>query len=206
MNILDPSAQEFHPSSHFALPYPQFYYPYHLLTPPPPLPYHYVHPPQAADDDASSRAVVLSMVPTHVPKSAVTQAMMAFGGVRAVDTSYLMSEGIATVHFYDLRSAKVAVAEIREQHLRQQTRLQQFYGILPSENWAVQPLAKGGRGLIGGQAVWAQFAAKGLDVPNQGSLFVSVSDPAAVSLEDIREIFQSFGRNFNNCIYLFFFS
>lgn len=193
VNFLDPSAQEFHPSSQFALPHPQFYYPY---PPPPALPSRYVHPPQAAAaDDASSRAVVLSMVPTRVPESAITQAVMVFGGVRAIETRYLMSDGIATVHFYDLRSAQAAVSEIRQQHVRQQTRLQQLYGILPSENWVAQPPANGGRGLIDGHAVWAQFAAKALDVLNQGSLFVSVSDPAAISSDGVREIFQAFGMN-----------
>lgn len=155
-NLLDPAAQEFYPSSQFALHNPQNYNPY---PPPPPSPFpsHYVHPPQsAADDNPSSRAVVLSMVPPHVTEPSITHSMMAFGGVRAIDTNFLSSEGIVTVHFYDLRSAQVAVAEVREQHVRQQSRLgQQFYGFFPAA-----PPQIGGRGLIEGSSglgsVWRQ--------------------------------------------------
>ncbi|KAG1358920.1 Protein terminal ear1 [Cocos nucifera] len=207
-NILDPGAAEFYPASQFALAQPQIYYTYPSPPPPPALPVYpqaapaeYVSPAWVAGDGAATRAVVLSMVPRHVGEAAVRLEMEKFGGVRAVEMGSLAADGIVTVHFFDLRSAQTALTEIREQHVRQQSLLGQQYGVLAG-NWA-EPGGPGGagmvvihpmgwRGLIAGQVVWAQFAARAFDDPNHGSLVVFNLDPSVSSLA-LREIFQPFG-------------
>ncbi|XP_073100779.1 protein terminal ear1 homolog isoform X2 [Elaeis guineensis] len=207
-NILDPGAAEFYPASQFALAQPQIYYTYPSPPPPPAVPVYpqaapaeYVSPAWVVGDGAGTRAVVLSMVPRHVGEAAVRLEMEKFGGVRAVEMGSLAADGIVTVHFFDLRSAQTAVTEIREQHVRQQSLLGQQYGVLAG-NWA-EPGGPGGagmlvmhpmgwRGLIAGQAVWAQFAARAFDDPNHGSLVVFNLDPSVSSLA-LREIFQPFG-------------
>ncbi|XP_038971989.1 protein terminal ear1 [Phoenix dactylifera] len=195
-NILDPGAAEFYPTSQFALGQPQIYYPY---PPPPAVPVYpqasleeYVSPAWVAGDGAATRAVVLSMVPRYVGEAAVRAEMEAFGGVRAVEMRSLAVDGIVTVHFFDLRSAQLAVAEIREQHVRQQSLLGQQYGVLAGGEMVLMHPPMGGRGLIAGQAVWAQFAARGIDDPNQGSIVVFNLDPNVSSLA-LREIFEPFG-------------
>ncbi|XP_038987996.1 protein terminal ear1-like [Phoenix dactylifera] len=207
-NILDPGAAEFYPASQFALAQPQIYYTYPSPPPPPAVPVYpqaapaeYVSPAWVAGDGAATRAVVLSMVPRHVGEAGVRGEMEKFGGVRAVEMGSLAADGIVTVHFFDLRGAQAAVAEIREQHVRQQSLLGQQYGVLAG-NWA-EPGGPGGagmvvmhpmgwRGLIAGQAVWAQFAARAFDDPNHGSIVVFNLDPSVSSLA-LREIFQPFG-------------
>ncbi|CAA6664128.1 unnamed protein product [Spirodela intermedia] len=103
-----------------------------------------------------------------------------------------LGEGLVTVHFYDLRSAQAALAEIREQHVRQQSLLGQQYGF--QHRRILWWRAAGGRaGLIAGRAVWAQFApeAAGLDGPNNGSLVVFNldSDVSSAALKDVFEVF-----------------
>ncbi|XP_072965679.1 protein terminal ear1 homolog isoform X1 [Typha angustifolia] len=209
-NLLDPGAQEFYPTTQFALAHPQIYYHYHPTPPPPPLAQpmiqaaaaEYVTPAWVAGDGAASRAVVLSMVPRHVPEAAVRASMEAFGAVRSVDLSALAAEGIVTVLFFDLRSAQAAVAEVRDQHVRQQSRLgQQFAAAAgnwppPPWEWREPEIGVIGclRGLIGGYAVWAHFAAAvvGHDATNHGSLVVLNSHPG-ISLHSLRETFEAFG-------------
>ncbi|RRT55253.1 hypothetical protein B296_00048578 [Ensete ventricosum] len=111
----------------------------------------------------------------------------------------LAAEGVVIVHFYDLRSAEAAVAEVREQHARQHGGIGfgAPAGSAAAGNWAApwmwcpqQP--GGGRGTIAGHPVWALFAAVSLDDPNQGSLVVLNSD-TAIPLLALREIFEPFG-------------
>ncbi|PKA54636.1 Protein terminal ear1 [Apostasia shenzhenica] len=201
-NSLDPGAVEFYPATQFAPVPPQICYHY---PPPPPPPAAVYPPPQLhlqygtmGDDCEPTRAVVLGLVPPHVDEATITSSMAAFGAVRAVEMAALASEGAATVHFYDLRSAVAAVFEIREQHVRQQSRLGQQFGVVPA-NWGMLDFpavanasALGGRGLIAGHAVWAQFSARGVDGPNQGSLFVYNCDPTVPSAF-LAELFGSFG-------------
>ncbi|WOK94520.1 hypothetical protein Cni_G03224 [Canna indica] len=216
-NLLDPAAAEFYPAlaaSQFALAPPQIYYTY--PPPPPPLPppppvmavpvFHLQQPQQvematpAPPVATNTRAVVLSMVPRHVGEAEVRTDMEAFGGVRAVEMGALTAEGVVTVHFFDLRSAELAVAEVREQHARIHSRI--GYGAPGAsgggENWAAPwlwhtpVLGGGGRGTIAGQPVWAQFAASTLDDPNQGSIVVLNSD-TSISFIALREIFEPFG-------------
>ncbi|CAL9194770.1 unnamed protein product [Musa hybrid cultivar] len=201
-NPLDPAAAEFYPvAGQFALGHPQIYYSY---PPPPPLavalPVFHHHQPQQVEMATGTRAVALSMVPRHVGEAEVRAGMEAFGGVRAVEMGALAADGVVTVHFYDLRSAEAAVAEVREQHARRQARI--GYGGAPG-NWAPPWLYRSpelgggsgsgsGLGTIAGYAVWAQFAASSLDEPNQGSILVLNSDPR-VSFATLRDIFEPFG-------------
>jgi hypothetical protein len=130
--------------------------------------------------------------------------MAPFGDVRAVDSLALASEGVATVHFFDLRAAERAVAAVREQHMRRQCLLSQHYAAMgawppqqqpppPPVDW---PQDDGlGLGLVLGQAVWANFAA-GCSLPdggpNGGSLIVLNCLPD-VSLSELRQAFQAYG-------------
>ncbi|KAL5220016.1 hypothetical protein ABZP36_024729 [Zizania latifolia] len=219
-NLLDAGAQAFYPV--VAAPYPFQPVPHQVYCPqpyqvmpaiPPPVPMPVPPPatmasqpgycvPAAATvvDGPANRAVVLSMVPPHAPEAEVARAMAPFGAVRGVDASALASEGVATVYFFDLRAAELAVAGVREQHVRQQCRLGQLYAAAaassptwhpPSWDWPHDD----NRGLVLGQAVWAHFAAASTipdDGANRGSLVVLNSLPG-VSLSELREVFQAFG-------------
>ncbi|XP_051227673.1 protein terminal ear1 homolog isoform X1 [Lolium perenne] len=158
----------------------------------------------ASVDGPPSRAVVLSLLPPHTPEAEVARAMAPFGDVRAVDSLALASEGVATVHFFDLRAAERAVTAVREQHMRRQCLLSQHYAAMgawppqqqpppPPVDW---PQDDGlGLGLVLGQAVWANFAA-GCSLPdggpNGGSLIVLNCLPD-VSLSELRQAFQAYG-------------
>ncbi|XP_078441598.1 protein terminal ear1-like [Wolffia australiana] len=211
-NSLDPAAREFSPapSSRSPLPTP---------PPPPPLfyavaatpaapvaaffpdprlnPNPYVSPAAALPDTKPTRALLLSSVPPHAGEFAVRAELEHFGGVRALEMGRALTEGLVTVQFYDLRCAQAALAEIRKQHVRQQSLLGQRYGLLgmgPSgtANWGNEEFSR--RGLIAGQAVWAQFAPEppALDGPNNGSLVVFNLD-LGVSSAALKDVFEAFG-------------
>ncbi|KAM3353456.1 hypothetical protein ACQJBY_024555 [Aegilops geniculata] len=226
-NILDAGAQEYYPSAGASYPPPPFLsLPHQLYCPPPfpvmpppmgmpmpvpmpmPQPQTLAIPPQiglpvptvaaTAVDGPASRAVVLSLLPPHTPELEVARAMAPFGDVRTVDATALASDGVATVHFFDLRSAENAVTAVREQHMRQQCRLSQLYAATTA--WPPQPPAwdwqqDDCRGLVLGQAVWAHFAAASTlpdDGANRGSLVVLNSLPD-VSLSELRQAFKAYG-------------
>ena len=95
-------------------------------------------------DGPSSRVVLLGLVPPHAQEADVAQAMAPFGAIRSVDASAVASEGVATVHFYDIRAAELAVACVREQHMRQQSRLGQLYAAAATVSlaWPMPPTPK----------------------------------------------------------------
>ncbi|XP_077229011.1 protein terminal ear1 homolog [Tasmannia lanceolata] len=209
--ILDPGAKEFkprnpNPETHLPFSLPQIYYTY------PSYP-AYVRPaqehvrpaPQPADPPSagSTRSLLLSSVPTNVTEATVRRELEGFGGVRGVQMERI-SEGIVTVHFYDLRDAESALGGIQGQHMRQQSRLAVHYSIL-MRNWGLdglnsgvpEPLPVPELGLIGGRAVWAQFSVPtgtvlGVDWENQGTLVVFNLD-SEVSSCMLKEIFEAFG-------------
>ncbi|CAL4972562.1 unnamed protein product [Urochloa decumbens] len=212
-NLLDAAAQAFYPAP-VGAPYPlqplppqQIYCP-HPYPAPMPVP---VVPPMAmvmpppqpgytlpAVDGPSSRVVVLGLVPPHAQEADVAQAMAAFGAIQSVDASAVASEGAATVHFFDIRAAELAVACVREQHMRQQSRLGQLYAAAAAA-WPPPPQPwdwphDDGRGLVLGHAVWAHFASAGADADgdNRGSLVV-LSPLPGVSVAELRHVFQAFG-------------
>lgn len=227
-NLLDAAAQEFHPT--VCAPYPlqplphQLYCPHPypampvpapqmaMLQPVPPMamamapqPGYTLPTTTPVVDGPSSRVVVLCLVPPHAKERDVAQAMAPFGAIRSVDACAVASEGVATVHFFDFRAAELAVACVREQHMRQQSRLGQLYAaaaVPPA--WAPAPPTPqawdwphphpndDGRGLVLGQAVWAHFAPGADDGENRGSLVV-LSPLPGVSVADLRQVFQAFG-------------
>ncbi|XP_062208697.1 protein terminal ear1-like [Phragmites australis] len=219
-NLLDAGAQAFYPA--VGAPYPlqlqplphQLYCPQPYPAMPPPMPMAMSVPlplaPQTPGysvpttttvvDGPTSRAVVLGLVPPHAQEGDVAQAMVPFGAIRAVDASAVASERVATVHFFDIRAAELAVACIREQHMRQQSRLGQLYAAAAvSPAWPPPPTPQAwdwphddSRGLVLGHAVWAHFAAGSDDGDNRGSLVV-LSPVPGVSLADLRQVFQAFG-------------
>ncbi|CAM0884231.1 unnamed protein product [Alopecurus aequalis] len=150
----------------------------------------------ATVDGPACRTVVLSLLPLHTPEAEVARAMAFFGDVRAVDAPALASEGVATVHFFDLRAAERAVTAVREQHMRQQCRLSQLFAAWPHQpppawDWHQED----GPGLVLNQAVWANFAAASTlpdDGASRGSLVVLNSVPD-VSLSELRQAFQAYG-------------
>jgi hypothetical protein len=221
-NLLDAGAQAFYPAVGGPCPLPVQPIPHQLLyahpcsaVPPPPLamPVPLPSMPMAPQppgyslptttpvaDGPSSRAVVLGLVPPHAQEADVAQAMAPFGAIRYVDASAVASEGVATVHFFDIRAAELAVARVREQHIRQQSRLGQLYAAAAA--WphppTPQPWGWPGQddacGLVLRQAVWAHFApGADLDGDNRGSLVVLSPLPGGVTLADLRHVFQGFG-------------
>ncbi|RLN03281.1 protein terminal ear1 [Panicum miliaceum] len=227
-NLLDAAAQAFYPA--VGAPYPlqplpqQIYcpHPYPAMPVPaaaamavpvpvpvppmamalaPPQPGYTLPTSTPVVDGPSSRVVVLGLVPPHAQEADVAQAMAPFGAIRSVDASAVASEGVATVHFFDIRAAELAVACVREQHMRQQSRLGQLYAgaatIPPA--WPPPPTPQAWewphedcRGLVLGHAVWAHFATGADDGDNRGSLVV-LSPLQGVSVADLRQVFQAFG-------------
>ncbi|GFZ00035.1 terminal EAR1-like 1 [Actinidia rufa] len=228
---LDPRAEEFrpkNPNGHNQMPLiqPQFYYHYpppsevqvmpfydgvgyhnystaptHVSPSPenPPLP-----PPLPPPSTAATRTLLISSVPTDVSESEVRRELEMFGDVRAVEMKRLR-DGIVTVHFYDLRRASAAAAEIRRQHMQQQSRLRQHFDSVLARNSVYQtrnlvapppPPPPPAPGLIAGRAVWAQFMIPtGENVPdghNQGTLVIFNLDPD-VSTSSLKQIFVAFG-------------
>ncbi|KAI8024388.1 Protein terminal ear1 [Camellia lanceoleosa] len=211
---LDPKAAEFRPTNLYShnqitlLP-TQIYYPYPPPPPPqvvplcPPPPYVPLPPPLPPSTTAT-RVLLLSSVPIGVSESEVRRELEVFGDVRAVQMERVR-DGIVTVYFYDLRDATAAEAEIREQHLRQQSRLSKHFQEIARNNYELENLVVApppppppprGRGLISGCAVWAQFtipAVAGVsDGHNQGTLVIFNLD-SSVSTTSLRDIFQAFG-------------
>ena len=231
-NILDAAAQEYYPAVGAAYafpPLPQQLYcpppaPYPVMPPPAPMPMGMPMPPPPpqtvaipqqfgtpmpaaavpAVDGPASRAVVLSLLPPHAPEAEVARAMAPFGDVRAVDAPALASEGVATVHFFDLRAAERAVAAVRAQHMRRQCQLSQLFAATAA--WPHQPppawdwQQDDGCGLVLGQAVWANFPASSTlpnDGATRGSLVVLNSLPD-VSLSELRQAFEAYGAHHTN--------
>ncbi|KAF8399824.1 hypothetical protein HHK36_015696 [Tetracentron sinense] len=225
---LDPRAQEFrprNPSPNNQLLPPQIYYPYTSSYPSTAVQvmpfydggigYHQpsspsavyvrptgVNPPLPAPSTAATRTLLLSSVPTDVSEETVRRELEVFGEVRAVQMERLQ-EGIVTVHFYDLRDSQAAMAEIREQHMQQQSRLRKHYNnTLLMRNLGFEggdsfvPVPSPARGLIAGCAVWAQFTMPttivGLDGHNLGTLVV-FNLASGVSASKLKEIFEAFG-------------
>ncbi|XP_021743875.1 protein terminal ear1-like [Chenopodium quinoa] len=213
---LDPSAQEFRPTfipHHHNFPFsppPQQppFFPEFLYSPPPPPqhpPLSYMTPallPPSIPPPASTptRALLLTAVPPDVSESIVRRELEIFGDVRAVQMGRV-SEGIVTVHFYDLRAAHAALDAVREQHMQHQNRLRLHYSsILARTNSGPfvgpPPTPPPSPGLISGRAVWAQFTIPATnafpDGQNQGTLVVFNLNPT-VSALTLKNIFQSFG-------------
>ncbi|RZS28775.1 hypothetical protein BHM03_00062415 [Ensete ventricosum] len=191
--LLDPAAAEFHPAANSRLvvvAHPlQFYFPYRH---PPPQPLPAVAVALVAPPEAASRAVVLNMVPPHVGEAEVRAAMEAFGGVQAVDTVALTAQGIVTVHFYDLRSAQAAVMAFRE-HPATRRHFPATIAGNRAYPWGWLSDGVGSRGLTAWPTVSAQFAASGLDEPNQGTTILVLNSDPTVSCGALRQIFEAFG-------------
>nr|GMD26225.1 protein terminal ear1 homolog [Ipomoea batatas] len=197
---LDPRAQEFFPRNPYTYPLApvQFYYPYH--PPPPPLPQYGevvalpapCLPPQSS---IPTRTLLVSMVPSDVSESLVRRELEVFGDVRAVQMERVR-DGIVTVHFYDLRHAQAAAAEIQDQHMQQQFRLRRHFESGAASVSLPPPLPAPAPGLISGRAVWAQFIIPvTCSIPggnNQGTLVLLNLDPA-VSAAHLKDIFRAFG-------------
>lgn len=178
-----------------------------------------VRVPVPATSAVSTRAVMLSSVPSDVvSESMVRRELEAFGAVRGVQMERLC-DGIVTVHFYDLRHAENALREIREQHMQQQNRLRNYHFMMMSTsttnnmrnsagleepNWAssilpLPPIPPPAPGLLAGRPVWAQFVIPVTNsIPdgyNQGTIVIFNLDPE-VTAATLKDTFQAFGTNF----------
>ncbi|XP_010682354.2 protein terminal ear1 [Beta vulgaris subsp. vulgaris] len=219
---LDPSAQEFRPTYP-----PQAHHHQHnqypFLSPPPPPPplppfftdviytpppltssYHVSLPPTTSFIPPSippaacspTRGLLLTAAPSDVSESLVRRDLEIFGDVRAVQMGRV-SEGILTVHFYDLRAAHAALNAVREQHMQHQNRLRIYYSsiLAPMQNHN-PPNPPPAPGLIAGRPLWAQFTIPSTtafpDGHNQGTLVIFNLNPN-VSAHHLRDIFQVFG-------------
>lgn len=170
-------------------------------------------PPPSAT--VATRALLLSSVPIQVTETTIRNELEVFGEVRGVEMERVC-EGIVTVHFYDLRHAEMALKEIRDQHMQQQTRLRNHYASLLVQNSGnyehnlasnitfqtvlhsslPPPLPPPARGLIAGHTVWAQFIIPAYNaVPeghNQGTIVIFNLD-SDVSSSTLKDNFQAFG-------------
>ncbi|OAE18552.1 hypothetical protein AXG93_1923s1080 [Marchantia polymorpha subsp. ruderalis] len=177
-------------------------------------------PPPLTGREHVSRALLLSGVPIDLPDMKLRHELEQWGLVRALGLER-RQEGQVTVHYYDLRHAKEALRDVQQQHLLQQQRMQQKFQQLQKQRPGVvhmpnndleldkqqdvyndgqrdedsaQPAA---RGLIGGKAVWAQYAGPlgspaGPDHHNQGTLVVFNLD-ADLPLDELRAAFEAHG-------------
>lgn len=236
---LDPRAQEFVPRNYYHnnLPFVSnnFYYPStpylhqqpqapQPLFPPPPATasyvitdyHHSVSQPPTSHRTMSSRALLLTMVPTDVSESTIRRELEIFGDVRSVQMERVR-EGIVTVHFYNLRQAQEALTAIQSQHMQQQYRLRRHYEsisnvvVSPPQNSfhfsnfnslpppPPPPIPPPSPGLVSGRAIWAQFTAP---VPsslpdgnNQGTLVLFNLDPDVTTFT-LKQTFEAFGKFF----------
>ncbi|XP_057542362.1 protein terminal ear1 homolog [Amaranthus tricolor] len=215
---LDPSAQEFrptyHPHHHLPfLPHPplQPFYPDSIYLPvqinPNPLPSPVFVPPSIPPPASSpTRALLLTAVPADVSESLIRRELEIFGDVRAVQMERV-SEGIVTVHFYDLRVAHAALDSVREQHMQHQNRLRIYYSsiLAPNNTGPIPglevlagppPPPPPSPGLIAGRPVWAQFCIPATnafpDGQNQGTIVIFNLNPTLSALA-LKDIFQTFG-------------
>ncbi|KAF8096388.1 hypothetical protein N665_0309s0015 [Sinapis alba] len=163
-----------------------------MFSPPPPPP----PPPRpcfngvlAAQRPSNSptRSLSLLYVPRDVTESTVRRDLEVFGDVRGVQMERI-SEGIVTVHFYDLRDAKRAAREICGRHMQHQERL-------GGSVWSSRS-SSSARGFVSGRPVWAQFIVPASNgVPggcNQGTLVIFNLDPDVSSIA-LRQIFHVYG-------------
>ncbi|XP_004310163.1 PREDICTED: protein terminal ear1-like [Fragaria vesca subsp. vesca] len=185
------------------LPHHQVYYPYPVPPPPPPppppmnevvaVPYvpspaayvsavtavHSPIPPPAA---APTRALLLRPVPCDVSEVTIRRELEAFGQVRWVQMER-SCDGIVTVHFYDLRHAEKALAEIRELHMQHQARLRSSGPYRSST-------------VILSSDVWPHFVIPVHtaipDGHNQGTIVIFNLD-SAVTTSRVKQTFQAFG-------------
>lgn len=224
---LDPTAEEFRPlkqtTTFFLPPAPQqTYYNYNPYPPQQPItdlhvapfyapPAHVslppLPPPLPPPSAAATRTLLLSSVPADVSESDIRRDLEIFGDVRAVQMERLRRDGIVTVHFFDVRSARRAAAEICGQHMRQQGRLRAYYDAVAARNstgvggevWGPAPVAAPmGPGVVGGHVVWAQFKVPvgvgGVpDGVNQGTIVVFNLDEG-VNTARLKHIFEAFGK------------
>ncbi|CAD5324169.1 unnamed protein product [Arabidopsis thaliana] len=133
-----------------------------------------------------TRSLSLISVPRDVTESTVRRDLEVYGDVRGVQMERI-SEGIVTVHFYDIRDAKRAVREVCGRHMQQQAR--------GGSVWS-SPSTSSARGFVSGRPVWAQFVVPATSaVPggcNQGTLVIFNLDPEVSSIT-LRQIFQVYG-------------
>lgn len=176
-----------------------------MFSPPPPPP----NPPRPCFSGVSAaqrlpppsnsptRSLSLFSVHRDVTESTVRRDLELFGDVRGVQMERI-SQGIVTVHFYDLRDAKRAVREVCGRHMQHQARL----GGGGVSVWS-SPSSLPARGFVSGRPVWAQFVVPDTSaVPggyNQGTLVVFNLDPEVSSIA-LRQIFQVYGM----VVFLFF--
>lgn len=139
--------------------------------------------------NSPTRSLSLISVPRDVTESTVRRDLEVYGDVRGVQMERI-SEGIVTVHFYDIRDAKRAVREVCGRHMQQQAR--------GGSVWS-SPSTSSARGFVSGRPVWAQFVVPATSaVPggcNQGTLVIFNLDPEVSSIT-LRQIFQVYGTVF----------
>ncbi|KAL1201006.1 Protein terminal ear1 [Cardamine amara subsp. amara] len=138
--------------------------------------------------NSPTRSLSLISVPSDVTESTVRRDLELFGDVRGVQMERI-SEGIVTVHFYDLRDAKRAVREVCGRHMQHQARL-------GGSVWSSPSSSSTARGFVSGRPVWAQFVVTATSaVPggcNQGTLVIFNLDPEVSSIA-LRQIFHVYG-------------
>ncbi|KAI3906216.1 hypothetical protein MKW92_029738 [Papaver armeniacum] len=241
---LDPQAQEFIPkiTSQFTLVQPHVYFPYpsshHVpstlyFTPPPPLhatpppppppatqPPLMVLPPPPTTTFSATRSLLISLVPREVNEEVLRGELRVFGEIRGVEMQRQIQEGTVIVHFFDVRHAQSALAELQGKHIQLQSKLtQQHYQpnntiinpfFIPSPSWVIESRSTSvvyrhvlphyqryQPGLIAGRTVWAEFTlptmiTSCLDGHNQGTI-VLFNLVINVSTAQLKAIFQVFG-------------
>ncbi|KAI3863443.1 hypothetical protein MKX03_005908 [Papaver bracteatum] len=240
---LDPQAQEFIPkiTSQFTLVQPHVYFPYpsshHVpstlyFTPPPPLHAPPPPPPPPATQTplmvlppppttfSATRSLLISLVPREVNEEVLRGELGVFGEIRGVEMQRLIQEGNVVVHFFDVRHAQSALAELQGKHIQLQSKLtQQHYQpnntiinpfFVASPSWVIETRSTSvvhrhvlphyqqyQPGLIAGRTVWAEFTlptmiTSCLDGHNQGTI-VLFNLVISVSTAQLKAIFQVFG-------------
>ncbi|KAF3535766.1 hypothetical protein F2Q69_00024471 [Brassica cretica] len=174
-------------------PHPMMFSPPPPPLPPPPRPYfNGVSAVQRLPFQSKSptRSLSLISVPRDATESTVRRDLEVFGDVRGVQMERI-SEGIVTVHFYDLRDAKRAVREICGRHMQHQAKVGGSGSV-----WSLPSSSSPVRGFVSGRPVWAQFVVQATSaVPNgcnQGTLVVFNLNPEVSSIA-LRQIFQVYG-------------
>ncbi|ERN13685.1 protein terminal ear1 [Amborella trichopoda] len=146
--------------------------------------------------EGATRTLLLSSVPVDASEGALRRELEVYGPLRALHMERVR-EGLVVVHYYDLRHAQRALAEIQAQHVAHQARIAMWHRATVAGQGFGHGVGQGqGHGVIFWRGVWAQYVGAGWgggrEGENQGTLVV-FNLAEEVTMGNLKEIFEAFG-------------
>eukprot|EP01018_Ginkgo_biloba_P021231 Gb_33381 [translate_table: standard] len=140
--------------------------------------------------EPASRSLLLTEVPIEIDNETLHKDLLSWGPIRSLDLQW-RSEGIAVVHYYDIRHSQEAFKDIMYQRNRLPPRQKEGQDDgREEERFCKQDVCL--KGLIGGKVISAQYSVPTYDGHNHGTLIIFNLD-ADASFADLRATFENFG-------------